>query len=183
MPFSLLVLHEFYKLAVNDVVPVEVRYIVPDNFRGGLVIELDKEGVPIVPDGNGIFLIKFPESGCLKTPKSEFFGRWQKESACFTSGKSLPVYPGGNNAQGLSLFSLGFLSVNGKDKFLFVVGTHNDYVEYLKRRPNFTVGSVVTLDSSTKNSGENMVTQGVSTKDSAEKDQDPLPQPKDPNRP
>lgn len=116
VPFGLIAYHN------RTGFPIVV--IVPDNYRGPVLLVIDRDGGVDVPLRDGVYEYRIPASGKLLIRNDQPFRVWHNEKAVYASGKPLPMKIENNlPADMIVLHSLGSGS---HTKY----GTTEEYIEY-----------------------------------------------------
>jgi hypothetical protein len=117
-------------------VPPSVRFVLPNQFRGGFVILKDPAALDRVESGYRSTTVKVPENGELRVRSDAFLRRYSGWSASYASGAALPLdYELLGRAEertgqvALWAHGYGYGSAHGP-RYDFFVGTRAEFEEF-----------------------------------------------------
>lgn len=132
-----------YNLYVHAL-PASVRVVVPAGFRGGLEIQIENDGIAVEAGRDGVYEIRFPESGSIKLKKRSFLFRGQVAEARFSDGSPLVYAPDAPGYGGdVALYDFGYDHRNGHDRLLYFVGSRQEEMDARDVFPEFATGHCV----------------------------------------
>jgi hypothetical protein len=112
----------------------EVRFVVPNGFRGALKIVLDEhEGIALTRKKN-IVTIDFPVSGVVHVRDLSLLRDWHTERAFFKDGTEIPTERPSTSPTSFSLRSLGEFegTANPNTTQVYFLGTSDEAAAYVR---------------------------------------------------